>query len=209
VHAAQARLQAHPEVNLLNADDGLQHHALDRDLELWLFDERGVGNGALLPAGPLRQPLPRRLPPRARVLYNAPAPSTPLPGALATRRLAGAVALADWHRGQSMAPERLAALRGRPLLAVAGIAAPERFFGMLRAEGLEIQTVALPDHATLRTLPWPVGTPDVVCTEKDAAQLDPARCGTTRVWVVGLDFRLPLDLIADLDQSLARAAPRP
>lgn len=209
VQAAQALLQAHPEVDLLIADDGLQHHALGRDVELWVFDERGVGNGALLPSGPLRRRLPRRVPARARVLYNAPAPSTALPGALATRGLAGAVALADWHRGLAMDPAALHALRGQPLLAIAGIAAPERFFAMLRAEGLTAQTLALPDHADLREPPWPAGTPRVLCTEKDAAKLDPARCGATQVWVVGLDFRLPPDLIADLDQTLAQAAPRP
>jgi tetraacyldisaccharide 4'-kinase len=209
VEAAKALLQAHPEVNLLIADDGLQHHALARDLELWVFDERGVGNGALLPAGPLRQALPGQLPARARVLYNAPAASTALPGALATRRLAGAVLLADWRSGQPMAPAALQALRGRPVLAIAGIAAPERFFGMLRGEGLTIIAMPLPDHADLATLPWPPGTAEVLCTEKDAAKLDPARCGHTQVWVVGLDFRLPPELIADLHCSLAQAATAP
>lgn len=198
VEAAQALLRAHPDIDLLIADDGLQHHALARDLEIWVFDERGAGNGAPIPAGPLRQPLPARVPPQARVLYNAAAPSTGLPGNLAQRTLAGAVPLADWHRGATMNPAALRALRGRLLTAVAGIAAPERFFGMLRAAGLTIVPIVLPDHAGFETLPWPAGTADVVCTEKDAAKLDPARCAGTDVWVVGLDFRLPPELLADL-----------
>lgn len=201
VEAARALLARPQPPDVLVADDGLQHHALARDLELWVFDERGAGNGALLPAGPLRQPLPARLPPQARVLYNAPAPSTPLPGPCAQRGLAGAVPLADWHCGAPMDPGALAALRGRPLHAIAGIAAPERFFGMLRAAGLQIEPQPLPDHADLSTPPWPAGTAEVLCTEKDAAKLDPLRCAGVAVWVVGLDFRLP-DTLREALQEL-------
>ncbi len=200
--AAAALLAAHPEVDVLVADDGLQHPALARDLALWVFDERGAGNGALLPAGPLRQRLPVQLPARTWVLYNAATRTTPLPGALATRALAGAVALAEWHRGAAMEPAALRALRGRPVHAMAGIAAPERFFGMLRDAGLDIVAQPLPDHAPLDPPPWPPGTPDLLCTEKDAAKLDPARTGGTRVWVVGLDFRLPSALVAELLAAL-------
>lgn len=200
--AAAALLAAHPEVDVIVSDDGLQHHALARDLALWVFDERGAGNGALLPAGPLRQPLPARVPAGTWVLYNAPAPSTPLPGALATRALAGALPLADWARGLAMDPRTLAALRDRPLHALAGIAAPERFFAMLRDAGLACSTQPLPDHAPMDPPPWPPGTTDVLCTEKDAAKLDPACLGATRVWVVGLDFRLPSDLVAALLAAL-------
>lgn len=209
--AAQALLSAHPAVDLLIADDGLQHAALARDAELWVFDERGAGNGALLPAGPLRQPLPATVPATVNVLYNARSATTALPGLLAVRALAGAVPLADWHQGAAMQAGALAALRGRAVLALAGIAAPERFFGMLRAEGLTLTALPLPDHADLSTPPWPAGTPTVLCTEKDAAKLDPAACGATRVWVVGLDFRLPPELIADLDRRLrgARSAAAP
>ncbi len=209
VEAAQALLRANTGVDLLIADDGLQHHALGRDVELWVFDERGTGNGARLPAGPLRQALPGELPPGVRVLYNAPTPSTPLPGATARRTLAGAVLLTDWLAGQPMDPAALAALRGRPVLAIAGIAAPGRFFGMLRESGLDITPLALPDHADLAVPPWPPDTPEVLCTEKDAAKLDPAPCAGTRVWVVGLDFGLPRDLTRELGQLLARQPTRP
>jgi tetraacyldisaccharide 4'-kinase len=196
--AAARLLQAHPDIDVLVADDGLQHRGLARDLELWVFDERGVGNGALLPSGPLRQPLPDQLPPQVLVLYNAPVASTGLPGDVARRRLAGAVPLRAWHAGQPMLPEALSALRGRPLLAVAGIAAPQRFFGMLSDAGLSCRALALPDHADLSTPPWPAATPEVVCTEKDAAKLHPDAVGRTRVWVIGLDFRLPPGLTAQV-----------
>lgn len=200
--AAQSLLKAHPGIDVLVADDGLQHRALARDLEVWVFDERGVGNGALLPAGPLRQRLPEQVPVQARVLYNAAAPSTPLAGELALRSLSGALPLAHWHAGGAMQLQALQALRGRPLLAIAGIAAPQRFFSMLAEAGLACTPLPLPDHADLSTPPWPPGTPDVVCTEKDAAKLAPAAVGSTRVWVVGLDFRLPPALLASVLQHL-------
>lgn len=204
--AADVLLSAAPEIDVLVADDGLQHHALARDMAVWVFDERGAGNGALLPAGPLRQPLPPTLPPATWVLYNAPAPSTDLPGEVAQRSLSGAVSLADWHAGAPMDPQALLALRHRPLHAIAGIGSPERFFTMLRAAGLTCTTQPLPDHADMSTPLWPPGTPDVLCTEKDAAKLDPTRVGPARVWVVGLDFQLPPAL---LDHLLAGLAPTP
>ena len=97
----------------------------------------------------------------------------------------------------------LTALRGRPLLAMAGIAAPERFFTMLEAAGLCLRRLPLPDHHDYATLPWPAGTAEVVTTEKDAVKLDASRFGATLVWVVGLDFQLPPPLIDDLLRLLA------
>jgi len=188
VAAARALLAAHPDTQLLISDDGLQHWRLPRALSVLVFDERGLGNGRLLPAGPLRQDRPLSAEP-SLVLYNASRPSTPLPGHLAQRRLAGAVELAAWWRGEPARPETLAALRGRPVLAAAGMAQPERFFGMLRAEGLTVEGLALPDHHDFAALPWHAGTPEVLLTEKDAVKLDPARLAGTRAWVVALDFR--------------------
>ena len=188
VAAARALLAAHPRLRLLISDDGLQHWRLPRALSVLVFDERGLGNGRLLPAGPLRQRRALSAEP-SLVLYNASAPSTPLPGHLARRRLAGAVELTAWWRGEPARPEALAALRGRPLRAAAGMAQPERFFAMLRDEGLMVEGLALPDHHDFATLPWPAETAELLLTEKDAVKLDPARLGTTRAWVVALDFR--------------------
>ncbi|EHR72318.1 tetraacyldisaccharide 4'-kinase [Burkholderiales bacterium JOSHI_001] len=187
VKAALALLIRHPELNLVIADDGLQHHALARDAQVIVFDARGVGNGLRLPAGPLREAFAATPPPRSVVLYSAGAPSTAWPGFVAQRRLAGAVALADWWQGAPARPEGLAALRGRPLLAAAGLARPQGFFDMLAAQGLSPTTLPLPDHHPFSTLPWPADTPDVVVTEKDAVKLAPDRCGSTRVWVATLD----------------------
>ncbi len=193
--AARALCAANPTVNILVADDGLQHHRLRHDMALLVFDARGAGNGLLLPAGPLRERLPRRLGPQQRVLYNAPRPSTALPGATGTRHLAGVQPLADWWAGRPMAADggwaalRSAATAAPPLLAAAGLAQPEPFFAMLEAQGLVIQRLPLADHHPLRPVPWPADTAVLVLTEKDAVKLPPDAAGAVQVWVARLDFQ--------------------
>ena len=214
--AALRLLEAHPRIDVVIADDGLQHHALARDVELVVFDGRGIGNGHPLPAGPLRErasaiwPAGVDTPPRF-ILVNGrwpapPARALPAPRERcfeATRALGGALSLQDWTRGAVATRDALLALRGRPLLAAAGIGDPERFFTMLEAEGLGVARRPLADHATFDPLPWPADTADVVVTEKDAVKLAGRPLGSTRVWVVTLDFGLP-DALADaLRQALA------
>ena len=191
VAAARLLLAHHPDVNVIVSDDGLQHLRLARTAQVLVFDERGVGNGWLLPAGPLREPLARTVPARSVVLYNAAAATTGWPGSVAQGSLAGVVPLTAWWQGQAASMPALMALRGRPLLAAAGVARPLRFFGMLRDAGLSITPMPLPDHHDYRTLPWPPTSADVVLTEKDAVKIDPQRIGSTRVWVAALDFAPP------------------
>jgi tetraacyldisaccharide 4'-kinase len=206
--AALALCAAHPEVDVLLSDDGLQHHRLRRDAELLVFDDRGVGNGLLLPAGPLREPLPARPGSQQRVLYSGQRASTGLPGALGQRGLARAWPLEAWLRNEAGAAVPLHHLRGRSLLAVAGLAAPQKFFDMLVAAGLTFAPLPLPDHHPYATLPWPVGTPEVLTTEKDAVKLDPSALQGTRVWVLPLDFQLPPGLAADLLNLLPAPQPK-
>ncbi len=191
VAAARLLLARHPDVNVIVSDDGLQHLRLGRTAQVLVFDERGAGNGWLLPAGPLREPLARTAPARSVVLYNAVAATTRWPGSVAQGLLAGVVPLAAWWQGQAAALPALVALRGRPLVAAAGVARPQRFFGMLRDAGLSITPMPLPDHHDFKTLPWTAATADVVLTEKDAVKIDPQRIGSTRVWVAALDFAPP------------------
>lgn len=203
VAAACTLLAAEPQLNVLVSDDGLQHWRLPRALSLLVFDERGLGNGRLLPAGPLRQP-PGKLAAHQLVVYNAPAASTGLPGFVAERHLAGAVTLADWWAGRPAQMSILLGLRERPgLLAVAGLARPQRFFDMLAQMGLQVGTLALPDHADFSVLPWPPDAAGIVLTEKDAVKLAPERVGALPVWVVTLDFELGASFEAALDEQLS------
>jgi tetraacyldisaccharide 4'-kinase len=166
VDAALGLLQVHPEVQILLSDDGLQHLALARDLEICVMDERGIGNGWLLPAGPLRETWPRTV---DAVLHTGPEVSEQNAGDYhAPRQLADHALTVD---GQRIALPSLTKGNGRPLHAVAGLARPEAFFEMLRQSGLHLaSTTALPDHHDYQDWsPQPEKT--WLCTEKDAAKL--------------------------------------
>ncbi len=196
--AGRALRASHPDVDVIVCDDGLQHFGLARDAQVIVFDERGAGNGWLLPAGPLREPLTASAPARSVVLYNASATTTPWPGSLGQRSLAGIVELGAWWRGQAATLQALDALRNRPLLAAAGIANPGRFFDLLRQHGLVFDRLALADHHPFTTLPWRADATDVIVTEKDAVKIEPGRSGNTRVWVAALDFQLGPGFESDL-----------
>jgi len=159
--AGRALLAAHPACNVLVCDDGLQHYRLARDFEIAVEDERGWGNGLLLPAGPLREPASR--PVDAVVLNGAP----PRAGAFAMRlEPAGFRRVAD--PGAAVAVD---SLRGKRLHAVAGIGNPRRFFATLEALGLAFTPHAFPDHHAFaaRDLEYP-DCDAVLMTEKDAVK---------------------------------------
>lgn len=201
--AGRALLAAHPQVNVLLCDDGLQHAALARDLEICVFDARGIGNGWLLPAGPLREPWPRAVDlvlatePQAAPLAAAEAPF------VATRQLAAHAVRANGERVP------LAALQGTPLTAVAAIARPQAFFAMLRAAGLTLERcVTLPDHDPYEDFARRRGvrvSETLVCTEKDAPKLWRERPDAL---AVGLQLALPAGFLAALEARLARLAGR-
>jgi tetraacyldisaccharide 4'-kinase len=168
IDAARALMRAYPDVGIVVCDDGLQHLGLHRDIEICVFDERGTGNGFLLPAGPLREPWPR-----ATDLVLAPANLTEIQGFSLRRELADEALRSD---GTSVALKELwgpGKPADAPLWAVAGIARPEVFFAMLRARGLQLaRAVALPDHSEFDGHEWSVaGTYILLCTEKDAVKL--------------------------------------
>lgn len=166
IAAARALLAAHPDTDVLICDDGLQHLALQRDLEICIFNDQGIGNGLLLPAGPLREAWPR---PVDFVLHagGAPPHGSPAPAFGLQRGLAPHALRSDGRQVP------LADLRGQPLHALAAVARPEDFFDMLRAEGLVLQHAeALPDHYDFNS--WQRLSDKrltVVCTEKDAVKL--------------------------------------
>ena len=187
--AAAELLRLHPRVDVIVSDDGAQHLALERDVTVYVFDERGVGNGRLLPAGPLREPMAKRPPLHSVVIYNATAPTTPWPGGTSRRELAGLVELGEWWRGGKPSRAPFEELRKQEsVVAAAGIARPEPFFQMLEAEGLTLDRCPLPDHHDYRTMPWSGSDPHAIVTEKDAVKLKPERVIPTKVWVAALDF---------------------
>lgn len=197
--AAVALLQAHPSIQVLICDDGLQHHALARDIQIAVFDDRGTGNGWLLPAGPLREPWTvKNHAGIDLVLHTGQVPA--FEGFSSTRRLADHAIAAN---GSTV---DLRSLAGQPLVALAAIATPEAFFSMLVDRGLTLaQTIALPDHHDFSdyVLPVKAGT-TVLCTEKDAVKLFqfPA-ISSTRLLAVPLVFSPESAFIDALDTLLA------
>ncbi|EKU80949.1 tetraacyldisaccharide 4'-kinase [Massilia timonae] len=195
VEAGRALLAAHPGVDVLIADDGLQHYALARDVEIVLFDGRGVGNGWLLPAGPLREPPSRR---RDFTVVNAPEITPGLARAVGGQpwrmRLAGDHA--EPLQGGGQVP--LAQFSEQRIVAAAGIGNPGRFFAMLRAAGLAVGELPLPDHHDFMDDPFAGVDADVILiTEKDAVkcrQIDHLK-NDPRLWVV--------PVTAQLDPALA------
>lgn len=168
IDAVTALLGQYPATQLIISDDGLQHHRLARDIDITVFDDRGIGNGWLLPAGPLRQPYIRNTvgsPHQGLVLHTGQSPA--FKGYVSMRRLANYALNANGHQ------IALSSLKGQTLTALAGIANPQAFFDMLRASGLHgIQTISLPDHFDFSGYTWPVPADAVVlCTEKDAVKL--------------------------------------
>ncbi|PYE23212.1 lipid-A-disaccharide kinase [Paraburkholderia silvatlantica] len=215
VAAATALCGAHTDVDVIVSDDGLQHYRLVRDVEIVVFDHRLGGNGFLLPAGPLREPLSRR---RDATLVNNPferaLPAWPNTFALklepgdawhlanpALRRplaqfAAGAGAGAP---GQgALTQESQGALR---IVAAAGIGSPERFFATLRAAGLAPQTLPLPDHYAYATNPFAdVSADAILVTEKDAVKL--GAWNDARIWAVPVEAALDHRLITLVVEKL-------
>jgi tetraacyldisaccharide 4'-kinase len=209
--AARALLGAHPETQVILSDDGLQHHALQRDISVCVFDARGVGNGFLLPAGPLRE---RGISATwvlqsdalagaakdavEREVYGAQGRYT------MQRRLASSASRAD---GSQVSLASLA--EHGPVVAVAGIAQPEGFFAMLRNAGLTLaHAVALPDHYSFDSWkrPFNVDFP-LVCTEKDAVKLWPVAPDALAVPLVfEADPNLLTAFDAQVDRLLASTA---
>ncbi len=196
---AGARALAAGGADLILADDGLQHLRLGRECEIVVVDgARGLGNGHLLPAGPLREPL-TALPVPDAVVVNGVAEHGSLAAALA-----GCEALrpASPPLGMRLVPQKALRLDGqgtpRPLRefvggavhAVAGIGNPARFFRELRVEGIEVIEHAFPDHHrfTARELAFADSAP-VLMTEKDAVKC--AAFTDARLWYVPVAAQFP------------------
>ncbi|WP_076593640.1 tetraacyldisaccharide 4'-kinase [Herminiimonas arsenitoxidans] len=193
VAVATALLAAHPEVDVLVSDDGLQHYRLERDIEIVLFDGRGVGNGWLLPAGPLRETASRR---RDFTVVNGVVLPDGMPSDTVSMQLVGTVAEKLNDRSQTSALSSFVSAEGKhspTILAAAGIGNPGRFFTLLRNAGLQFEEMALPDHYDFADNPFAAVKADVILmTEKDAVkcrQNDGLR-NDPRLWVVPVTAQL-------------------
>jgi tetraacyldisaccharide 4'-kinase len=198
VAAAQLLLRTHPDVNLILADDGLQHLRLARDVEIAVVDSRGMGNGFLLPAGPLRE-RPDRLASVSAVVLRGQAPALDLSVPTFQMNLA-LTALRHANRGEVLMPAEFAS-RFTKRLAAAGIGYPQQFFDSLAAAGLQCDTLPLPDHFDFAKSPFPTD-PElaVIVTEKDVLKTD--LLNDDRLWVAQTVITVEPDLVALIERTI-------
>jgi len=195
VATANQALRAHPQCDVVLCDDGLQHYRLQRDIEIAVIDGvRRFGNGWLLPAGPLCEPV-SRLKTVDAVVING--------GKAAPDQYAMHLYGELFYNLNN--PDKTAGasdLRGLRLHAVAGIGHPQRFFDHLESLGLTITPHAFPDH-------HPYSAGDLLFNECDALLLtekDAVKCAAfadERFWVLRVDARTDPALIAHLLRKIA------
>ena len=181
--AAGRALLAATDCGIIIADDGLQHYALARDIEIAVVDgARGFGNGHCLPAGPLREP-PERLQSVDLVVYSGMAPEN---GFGMTLDGGEAVNLRD-----ETLRRPLGTFAGQPLRALAGIGNPARYFEHLRRFGLEFEAREFPDHHRFGPddLAF-AGDLPLLMTEKDAVKC--RALARPEHWYVPVEARLPV-----------------
>lgn len=198
--AVQALLEAHA-VDILLCDDGLQHYALARDIELVLIDAaRGLGNGRCLPAGPLREPA-ERLQEVDACLYNGAPDDLPHGYALTLQP----TALINLCSGERVALQHFPA--GQALHAVAGIGNPQRFFATLEALHWKPICHAFADHAqySAAQLTFADDLP-VLMTEKDAVKC--RAFARPNWWYLAVDAQPSPAFTAWLEQRMRQLLPR-
>lgn len=179
---AAARQLVAAGVNVVIADDGLQHYQLARDLEIAIVDgDRRLGNGWLLPAGPLREPA-SRLREVDLVLIRDGTPEE--------RERSFSIAISGLRELNGEVRTPLAALHGKRVRVIAGIGNPGRFHQQLAAAGLDIVPVPVSDHGAISPAMLCAGDGlPVVMTEKDAVKYPgPYPCP---VWVAELRLTMP------------------
>ena len=180
VRVAAALRAAQPEVDVLVLDDGLQHYRLRRDIEIAVVDARGLGNGFLLPAGPLREPRLRLRTVDAVVAH----------GTAARKDFSMSLAGDEVHRMTDARERRpLKAFAGQKVHAAAGIGDPNRFFLQLGRAGIKVIPHPFPDHHAFSETDLEFGDAlPVILTEKDAVKL--RRAARPDWWVLPVSARL-------------------
>ena len=198
VAAAELLLEHCPQLDVILSDDGLQHLALKRDVEIAVMDARGLGNGYMLPAGPLREPPSRLNSVTAIVLRdNATVPFTRTP---LFRMNLSIESFTHVFSGETIDCLAFAA-RFKKRLAAAGIGYPQQFFKCLKQAGVECAELSLPDHFDFAASPFPAD-PElvVVITEKDMLKVQHLK--DDRVWVARARTAVEPGLIALIEQKI-------
>ena len=210
VAAARTLRVRNPEVDVIVSDDGLQHYALARDIEIAVLDGGyGVGNGAMLPAGPLREPVSRLNFVDAMAMYGLSSQFDALTPPKFSVAL-GEERVVNLHGGQQLSVAEFAAAAdaaGKSLHAFAGIARPQRFFAHLQRLGLRTHNHSFADHHRFTADDLAASANDLLLmTEKDAVKC--AVFADARCWYLRIDAILPPAFQDLIVQRLASAKPQ-
>ena len=169
-------LAEHGDFDLVISDDGMQHYELPRQYEIAVIDgARGLGNGACLPAGPLREPLDRLnsvdavvVNGRANALLQQQLGGIKTPVIEMQFEPQGLISLLGESRGLGS----FTAADKQSMQAIAAIGNPERFFSTLAEIGLHPETRAFPDHHAFSPRDFEqLGSGPLLMTEKDAVKV--------------------------------------
>jgi tetraacyldisaccharide 4'-kinase len=168
IHAGQSLLQQFPTCNVIISDDGLQHYRMQRDVEIVVYDATmAFGNGALLPAGPLRETR-SRLSTVDVVVSNGLSEYEPIVKNAFSMQL---VADSFYNLSQPLQKASAADFSGKKIFAIAGIGNPQRFFNQLEQLGLQFESRAFIDHYQYQPEDFAEIDADIVLmTEKDAVK---------------------------------------
>jgi tetraacyldisaccharide 4'-kinase len=192
-------------VNVIVADDGLQHYRLSRDYEICVIDgRRGLGNGRLLPAGPLRESV-HRLEDVEQVLVNGALKADERDRTTAEQNaISFELAADDVVRLNGSLTRPIERFAGTTVHGVAAIGNPQRFFDLLRAHDIQVIEHRFPDHAVIGARDLEFGDDfEVFMTEKDAVKLD--RNMKDKFWYVPVELKMnSLDAAPLLEQIVSR-----
>ncbi len=204
--AVRTLLAAHPEIDVVVSDDGLQHRQLARSVEIAVFDERGAGNARCLPAGPLRAPLMQAASMDAIALNGEARPPIGHDRTFRFRVEPLRFVALDGHATPVPASEFASRLANAEVVAIAATGAPQRFFDTLRTLGVQAQEIALPDHAAIDAERLQaIDAPWIVMTEKDAVKC--AAWADERCWFLEVSAVLAPGLADWLIETLHGRTP--
>jgi tetraacyldisaccharide 4'-kinase len=192
--SAGLALLKYSDCDVIISDDGLQHYALQRDIEIMVIDgTRRFGNGYCLPAGPLRELKSRK----DEVDFKV---------------TSGVAAQGEYpmiYKGKKIVnllnseARDIDDLKEKAVVAIAGIGNPDRFFNYLRTHGMRLDTRSYPDH--FQFTEDSISAPDdaiVLMTEKDAVKCQ--RYAKPNWWYVPVDAKLPKEFGLEIINSLGK-----